>query len=84
VIAKPYNEVKSDINESKNILNAHSFAYPFGQFNKQTLDILKELGFKSAFTTIDGYAHIGENPLLINRFEITPKITFDKFKNIVN
>lgn len=30
------------------------FAYPYGKFNQQVIDILKELGYKKAFSVIEG------------------------------
>ncbi|NRD76464.1 polysaccharide deacetylase family protein [Bacillus sp. BRMEA1] len=84
VVALPYNIVKSDIALSQKIVHAQSFAYPFGQYNSRAIQILKELGFKSAFTTTEGYAKMGVNPYLIPRFIITPKISLTLFKYLVS
>ncbi|MBE3568596.1 MAG: polysaccharide deacetylase family protein [Bacillales bacterium] len=84
VVTKPYNVVKADIALSQKILNADSFAYPFGQYNHRTIKILKELGFKSAFTTTEGYAKTGDNPFLIPRIIVTPAISLSLFKYLVN
>jgi peptidoglycan/xylan/chitin deacetylase (PgdA/CDA1 family) len=84
VVIMPPAVVKKDIALSQKIVNAHSFAYPFGQFNNKTIQILRELGFKSAFTTKNGYAKFGDNPLMINRIAIMPNTSFPQFKNIVN
>ncbi|WP_066372395.1 polysaccharide deacetylase family protein [Neobacillus fumarioli] len=84
VVTKPYNIVKADLALSKKILNAHSFAYPFGQYNKQTIQILKDLGYKSAFTTAEGYAKMGDNPYTIPRIIVGPKETLNLFKYTVN
>jgi peptidoglycan/xylan/chitin deacetylase (PgdA/CDA1 family) len=84
VVTMPYNTVKADIALSQRILHTHSFAYPFGEYNMQSIQILKELGFKSAFTTEEGYAKAGDNPYLIPRFIITPKISLATFKYLVN
>lgn len=84
LVTMPYNFVKADIALSQKIVHAHSFAYPFGQYNNKVIQILKELGFKSAFTTTPGYAKMGDNPLLIPRVVVTPKISLPLFKNLVN
>jgi peptidoglycan/xylan/chitin deacetylase (PgdA/CDA1 family) len=84
VITKPYDIVKADIQLNKNILNASSFAYPFGQYNLDTIKILKELGFKTAVTTQHGYVNVGDNPLQLKRFGIYQNTTLTDFINIVN
>lgn len=84
VVTKPYNIVKADIALCQKILNAHSFAYPFGAYNNQVIEILKELGFKSAFTTTEGYARMGENPYLIPRIVVTPNLSLPLFKSLVD
>jgi peptidoglycan/xylan/chitin deacetylase (PgdA/CDA1 family)/ribosomal protein L30E len=84
VVTKPYNFVKADIALSKKILNADSFAYPFGQYNQRAIKILKELGFKSAFTTTKGYAKTGENPYLIPRIVVYPNVSLALFKYLVS
>lgn len=43
-----------------------SFSYPYGMHNEETIAILKNLGFKSAFEVSDGLNHYNEN----NSFKI--------------
>ncbi|MCL9637877.1 cell wall-binding repeat-containing protein [Bacillus zanthoxyli] len=83
VVTKPYATVKEDIQLNKNILNAHSFAYPFGQYNQQTIGILKELGFVSAVTTKAGYVNVGDDLYQLNRIGIDQQTTLSKFSSIV-
>ncbi|MCK2000589.1 polysaccharide deacetylase family protein [[Brevibacterium] frigoritolerans] len=83
LITKPYSTVKADIQLNKNILNAHSFAYPFGQYNDSTLKVMKELGINSAVTTKEGYVNVGDNPLLLKRFGVYRETSLTDFSNIV-
>ncbi|NRD77263.1 polysaccharide deacetylase family protein [Bacillus sp. BRMEA1] len=84
VITQPYDVVKNDILISKNILNAHSFAYPFGQYNASTMQMLKELGFVSAFTTRKGYVNPSDDLLQLNRFGIYQSTSLQEFENLVS
>lgn len=84
VVTKPASIVKADIALSQKIVHAQSLAYPFGQFNQQTIQILQALGFKCAFTTNPGYAKIGDNPYEIPRIAVTPKVPLRLFKYLVN
>ncbi|WP_088361971.1 polysaccharide deacetylase family protein [Bacillus cereus] len=84
VVTKPYDIVKKDFEDSRIYLNAHSMAYPFGQYKQETLKITKEAGFKSAFTTKNGYVNIGDDLLQLNRFGIEPKYTIKKFEELVS
>lgn len=61
--------VKFEVEQSKKILEKNlgvkivSFAYPYGAFDNQAIDVVKKAGFRSAVTTISGtYA------MDINRF----------------
>jgi len=65
----PLQRVKYEVMESKKFLEKNlgvkvtSFAYPYGAFDNQAIDVVKKAGFRSAVTTISGtYA------LDINRF----------------
>ncbi len=84
VIAKPYSEVKADLQRNKQDLpHSDSFAYPFGHYNNTTINILKELKYTNAMTTIPGYANIGDDPFQIKRFGIYQHTSFNEFKQIV-
>ncbi|MGG3186881.1 cell wall-binding repeat-containing protein [Priestia megaterium] len=83
VITKPYETVKEDIKLNKSILNAHSLAYPFGHYNDNTIQILKELGFSSAMTTKPGYVNVGDDPYQLKRIGIYQSTTLSNFATIV-
>jgi peptidoglycan/xylan/chitin deacetylase (PgdA/CDA1 family) len=83
VISSPEKVVKADIAESKKLIRANYFAYPYGQYNMTTIKILKELGFKMAFTTSHGYVTCWSDPFRVKRFSIRPETTLQDFKAIL-
>ena len=79
--SKPREDVLRDIEEGMEIVGSKTgFAYPFGEYNKETLEILDELGLEMAFTIKDGMAKPGESMLEIPRRGIYPGTTMDIFK----
>ncbi len=56
----PLKRVKYEVEESKNYLEKNlsvpivSFAYPYGAFDNQAIEVVKNAGFKTAITTING------------------------------
>ncbi len=56
----PLKRVRSEIEESKKYLEEKtgipivSFAYPYGAFDNQAIQVVKDVGFKTAVTTISG------------------------------
>lgn len=75
--------VYDDLKKSKELLDTTSFAYPYGQYNRQTLKTLESLDFKMAFTTRSGTVKPGNNMLKLKRYNITPKVDINEFKKIV-
>ena len=47
---KPKEELKSDFNNMKEILSSSYFAYPYGKYSDEYIEVLKEEGFHLAFT----------------------------------
>ncbi len=83
VVLKPGQEVKQDFEKSREMLKTDYFAYPYGQYSQHTEDILRDLGFKMAFTTKEGRVKPYSNPFEINRYTITENMTMEKFKKII-
>lgn len=83
LLTKPVEIVKGDLEYSKEFITANCFSYPFGQYHDTIISLLKESGFKIAFTSRDGRVDADDNPFLLPRFNIGPKITEEKFKSIV-
>jgi peptidoglycan/xylan/chitin deacetylase (PgdA/CDA1 family) len=51
--------------------SVHLFAYPYGEFDAETLTIVREAGFRAAVTVQSGLVSAGANRLLLPRHEIT-------------
>ena len=58
------------------------FAYPFGDFNEQTVVIVKK-NFKAAFTVKNGAVKYGDNLMKLKRNSIDSAVNFYQFKKIV-
>ncbi len=79
--AKPREDVLEDIEIGMELVGSKTaFAYPFGEYDAETLGILDELGMEMAFTIKDGMAKPGESMLEIPRRGIYPGTTMDIFK----
>lgn len=84
-----YQDQKNEIELSKSILEAKLgkkmkyFAYPYGQYNKDTLKILKQDGFKMAFSTVHGRADRTNNIYRIKRIYIGNSFSMDRYKKTV-
>jgi peptidoglycan/xylan/chitin deacetylase (PgdA/CDA1 family) len=48
------------------------FAYPYGEFDGETIAIVSHAGFRAAVTVQAGLVSAGTNRLLLPRYEITP------------
>ncbi|WCK54883.1 polysaccharide deacetylase family protein [Aneurinibacillus sp. Ricciae_BoGa-3] len=83
MIAQPLAAVKNDIHTVKELTHSVYFAYPYGQYNLNTLNILKEEGFHLAFTTRPGKVYPGSPKFELNRIAIYPYTSQRKFKRIV-
>lgn len=65
-----------EINRSKQFLEAltgkriNSFAYPSGDFNDTTVEVLRELDFKMGFTTEHKPVKRKEDPFSLGRFQV--------------
>jgi len=81
-------KVLSEIRDSKRILEERLgepikfFAYPYGKFNSQIRDMVKEAGYLGAFSTLPGKNGIDEDPFLLRRILIRGYDT--KFHFILN
>lgn len=61
-----------DLTKNKNLLDANYFAYPYGAYSQKTIDYLKKVGYKMAFTTKKGYVTKNSNRYELPRFSVTP------------
>lgn len=86
LLAKSAEEVMDDIHSSIVNLNdrKRSFAYPYGEYNEGTIDLLEDFGFEMAFTVEPDMAMPGINLYEIPRIEIYPDDTLSDFKKKIN
>ncbi|HDR7615313.1 peptidoglycan/xylan/chitin deacetylase (PgdA/CDA1 family) [Bacillus mycoides] len=77
-------DVKKDILESNKLLQTNYFSYPFGKYNKDSIEVLNELGVALAFTSSPGYATENSKPFEIKRWFIPSGMTIDQFSKIVS
>ena len=77
-----YDKIKEDLELSSNVLgNANIFCYPFGQYNNSLFKVLKDTGYKLAFTTQGGRVKKGVEKFELPRVRISAEISLNAFKN---
>lgn len=84
-----YEEQLSELKESKRTLESitgktvDSIAYPFGNFNDDSLKAAKSAGYTLAFTTNRGLADRNDNPFKIDRIYVSSKYDMNTFKDVL-
>lgn len=69
---------------SKSFITAKDvFAYPFGIYEERNVKLLKEKGFKLAFTSLDGSNTKSTDPLLLHRNAIPYFMSIETFHKVV-
>ncbi|WP_188454823.1 polysaccharide deacetylase family protein [Virgibacillus oceani] len=86
LIAKQKKEIIDDVHKSLvhlDNLNL-SFAYPYGEYDEETIDAIKQLGIEMAFTIEYKDAKPGMNMYKIPRKGVYPEDTLEDFKWKIN
>lgn len=79
-----YKEALEDVKKSKDIIgNCTVFCYPFGHYNDTAKKVLKDAGFKLAFTTQGGRVYPGADKYALPRVRISKGISLSAFKEAV-
>lgn len=66
-----YEKIYQDIEQSISILDSNeAFCYPFGHYNTTAKQVLKDIGYKVAFTTKYGRVKVGMDSLELPRIRI--------------
>lgn len=79
-----YEKIKDDVLLSSEILGgANIFCYPFGQYNDLDIKVLKENGYKLAFTTKGGRVKKGGSKYELPRVRISGDTSISEFKKKV-
>ncbi|MGF2618080.1 polysaccharide deacetylase family protein [Rossellomorea vietnamensis] len=85
LVSKPKQEVKEDIQTSfHQLMNSDFFAYPYGDYTPETIEILKELGTKMAFALEERDASPADHIYEVPRYPITYSHSFTEFKEYVD
>lgn len=61
-----------------------SFAYPYGEYDATTLQIVRDAGFTSAAATISGYVSTNSDPYQLEYQELRNTVTLDQVKQWVD
>jgi peptidoglycan/xylan/chitin deacetylase (PgdA/CDA1 family) len=83
-------EQLDEIQNSRNDLIAmglgqvNSFSYPYGEYNETTMQIVKDVGFSSAVSVVNGYAMPFSDKYQLERKEIVTSTTLDEIKEMVD
>jgi peptidoglycan/xylan/chitin deacetylase (PgdA/CDA1 family) len=75
-----YAQQKKEIQESMAAVGTKIFCYPYGDYNSETLKILKDLGVEKAYTIKPGINDKEVNPLELRRTEISGVDSLFDFK----
>ncbi|GGA13451.1 hypothetical protein GCM10008018_67940 [Paenibacillus marchantiophytorum] len=59
---------------------AAAFAYPYGEYNADTLKILRDAGFQWGFTTQEGWATSAQSPYERSRLVVRSEDSFETWK----
>ncbi|OYV63110.1 MAG: hypothetical protein B7X03_03140 [Parcubacteria group bacterium 21-58-10] len=79
-----------EIRESRRILQEilgstpTLFAYPFGNFSDETVELVREAGFIAAVTVEEGIVSPGTDPLRLPRNAVNSATTFSQFRGKVS
>lgn len=86
LVSKPKQDIIRDLRISLHNLNKEQplFAYPYGEYNKSAIDILKTLNITMAFTVEKDNARPSISLYKIPRNVVLPNLTLDEFKKLIN
>ncbi len=84
LLSMDYDEIKEDVLLSKEVLGgADIFCYPFGAYTETSINVLKDTGYKLAFTTVEGRVKKGALKYELPRIRIDDSLSFIGFKSKV-
>lgn len=84
-----YDEQFAELKTSKKTLESitgkevTSIAYPFGNFNDDTIKAVKDAGYTLGFTTKRGLSDRGDDPLKLDRIYINSNYDMNTFKEVL-
>lgn len=80
-----YDKIMEDVKTSSQTLGgATVFCYPFGQYNDLDKQVLKDAGYKLAFTTEGGRVYEGSDKYALPRVRMSKGVSISSFASMVN
>ncbi|GEN54485.1 polysaccharide deacetylase family protein [Halobacillus faecis] len=86
LVTRSKTEIERDLNRSDTNLNiSHkAFAYPYGEYGTEAIEVLNKSGYSMAFTVVEGVARPGESRYEIPRIGILPTDNLRDFREKIN
>ena len=82
--ALSYEDALADLKMSQEQLGSHgAFAYPFGDYTDQCIQVVRDSGFLCAFTTEYGKIYPGDDPARLTRMRVHGSPTLEQFKSLL-
>lgn len=80
------NELKTSKEKLESITGKSviSIAYPFGDYDDNSVKASKDAGYSLSFTTNRGLSDREDNPLILDRIYVSSTYTIDQFKEVLN
>ncbi len=79
-----YDKIMADVKQSSQALGgATIFCYPFGQYNDLDKKVLKDAGYKLAFTTEGGRVYKGSDKYALPRVRMSRGVSLSSFASMV-
>ena len=82
-------ELVDELASSKEMLEAitrsaiNTLAFPYGQFDTKTTELLRQLGYTGAVTVIPGFNTAAIDPFELRRLNLHQQISFDQFVGFI-
>ena len=74
----------ADLKKSSEILGGSKyFSYPYGTYGGNSKEILRQAGFRLAFTTEPGVVRRGDDPLQLCRRRVTGSLSIENFQKLI-
>ncbi|AAK80272.1 Polysaccharide deacetylase-like protein; Xylanase/chitin deacetylase family enzyme [Clostridium acetobutylicum EA 2018] len=83
---RQYDELKRSKERLEEILHKKEYylAYPFGKYNRDTIDIAHKLGYRLAACTKEGFASKADGNYELKRIYISNNYSLEEFKRLIN
>ncbi|MDN3019002.1 polysaccharide deacetylase family protein [Paenibacillus sp. BSR1-1] len=83
ILIQPEQVVLEDLETSRDLLSTDYLAYPFGDYDAGTIELLKAAGYKYAFTTMPWNVKRGDNPFELGRKWVSPSFSLLEFDRLL-